>query len=227
MVAPSSNIYISATQPHPSKDGGESDIGSPQPTPCIWMISVEPHKSHMPFMPKHKIELVHYYASREGEEDVYQLHTHGADGIIGTILIKEGTDGDAEDVLQALEAGLKSTSAAQSSEQALHGEDDRWIRSALRTLQTHKFTDAFDIDELMTFAKDYLFVITPLPEVRCVELTSASAKRLDGNGPARTAYPGLHEDHKEKSSKHHFWLTYPTKSTRIGDQESRIYGGLM
>ncbi|KAK0249472.1 hypothetical protein LTR91_013391 [Friedmanniomyces endolithicus] len=209
MVAPSSNIYISATQPHPRRAGGESDNGNPQPTPCIWMISVEPHKSHMPFMPKHKIEPVHYYASREGEEDVYQLHTHGTDGIIGTILIAEGAHGDAEQVLQALQAGLNSTSAAQSSGQALHGEGERWIRSVLQTLQTHKFTDAFDIGELMTFAKDYF------------------AKRLDGSGLARTAYPGLHENHREKSSKHHLWLTYPTKSPRIGDQESRIYGGLM
>ncbi|TKA46727.1 hypothetical protein B0A54_03683 [Friedmanniomyces endolithicus] len=160
-------------------------------------------------MPKHKIEPVHYYASREGEEDVYQLHTHGTDGIIGTILIAEGAHGDAEQVLQALQAGLNSTSAAQSSGQALHGEGERWIRSVLQTLQTHKFTDAFDIGELMTFAKDYF------------------AKRLDGSGLARTAYPGLHENHREKSSKHHLWLTYPTKSPRIGDQESRIYGGLM
>ncbi|KAK1064087.1 hypothetical protein LTR12_007836 [Friedmanniomyces endolithicus] len=209
MVTASSNIYVSATQPHPPKDGGESDNASPQAKPCIWMISVEPHKSHMPFMPKHKVEPVHYFASREGDKDAYRLHTHGTDGIIGTILIKEGAHGDAEQVLQALEAGLKSTSAAQSSEQALHGEDDRWIRGALQTLQTHKFTDAFDVDELMTFAKDYF------------------AKRVYGDGPARIAYPGLHEDHREKSSKHHFWLTYPTKSPRIGDQESRIYGGLM
>ncbi|KAK0945577.1 hypothetical protein LTR48_002228 [Friedmanniomyces endolithicus] len=209
MVTASSNIYISATQSHPPEAGGESDNASPQAKSCIWMISVEPHKSHMPFTPKHKVEPVHYYASREGDEDAYRLHTHAIDGIIGTILVKEGAHADAERVLQALEIDLKSGHATQSSGQALDGEDDRWIRNALQVLQTHKFTNKFDVGELMTFAKDYF------------------AKRLDGDGPARIAYPGLHDDHKEKSSKHHFWLTYPTQSPRIGDQESRIYGGLM
>ncbi|KAK0356054.1 hypothetical protein LTR91_012243 [Friedmanniomyces endolithicus] len=209
MVAASSNIYVSATQPHPRKAGGESDNGNPQPTQYIWMVSVEPHKSHMPFMPKHKVEPVHYYASRGGDKNAYHLHTHGTDGIIGTILVKEGAHGNAERVLHALEADMKSGPATQSSEKALDGKDDRWIRSALQVLQTHKFTDAFDVGELITFAKNYF------------------AKRLDGDGPARVAYPGLHEDHEGKSSKHHFWLTYPTQSPRIGNQESRIYGGLM
>ncbi|TKA69444.1 hypothetical protein B0A55_07108 [Friedmanniomyces simplex] len=209
MVAASCNIYLSAAQPHAPKDGGESDTGRHHPDRYTWLISVEPHKSHMPFILKHKVEPVHCYASREEGEAAYSLHTHGTDGIIGTILVKEGAHGDAAHIHQALEADLKSASASAPSEEVPDGKDDRWIRKALHILQAHEFTDAFDVGELVTFARGYF------------------ANRLDSDAPARIAYPGLHKDHKEKSSKHHFWLSYPTKAANSGDPESRIYGGLM
>ncbi|KAK3645392.1 hypothetical protein LTR56_009119 [Elasticomyces elasticus] len=199
------NIYVSASPAHAAKDCGECDTGRYHRTQHTWLISVEPHKHHMPFVPQHKLEPTHFSAN--WKDDGYHVHTHSTGGVIGTILVKEGAKGDVEHIQQVLQAALKPTPANTSSNQTPDDENDRWVKKGLHALQTDKITDTFDLAEFMTFAH--------------------GANRLDSDAPARIAYPGLHKDHKEKSSKHHFWLTYPTKAPNGAEPGSRTYGGLM
>jgi hypothetical protein len=153
MVGATSNIYVSATQGYtPDKGRDEEGYRRSQHT---WLISVEPHKHYIPFIPKHKAEPIHYYAIRQDGD--YKVETHATDGIIGTILVKEGAHGDAQHILQALEVGLKTAPSSPPSEQDADGESDRWIRKGLHVLQHSKITDTFNVGEFMTFAHGYMY----------------------------------------------------------------------
>lgn len=205
MFGDSSNIYVSATRGY-QPDDGRDDEGYRR-TQHTWLVSIEPHKHYIPGLPRHKLELTHYYATHD--DGTYTIQKHSTDGIIGTILVAEAAHTTAEKIREALEEGLKSTETSLPSEQTADGESDRWVRKGLHALQEHKIISTFDVGEFMTFAHAFI------------------ANRLDREAPAMIAYPRLHKDHTKKAQKHSFWLSYPMRSHSEKDAESRLYGGLM
>ncbi|KAK3112320.1 hypothetical protein LTR53_011526 [Teratosphaeriaceae sp. CCFEE 6253] len=203
----SSNIHVSAAQgrAHPEDEADERY----HRTQLTWLLSIEqPQKHHVPFTTRHTADAIHYHAGHSDDKDGYHIHPFTTHDILGTILIKEGAHGDAAHIIQTLEAALKPT---QPTHQEVDDDDsDRWLRKALHALQTQRVIETFDVGEFMTFAHGYF------------------ASRLDGEVPARIAYAGPHKDHhRGEKARHSFWLSYPTKGARGGDQESRVYGGLM
>jgi hypothetical protein len=166
-----SNIYVSATRGY-KPDAGRNEQEGYRRAQHTWLVSVEPHKHHIPLVPHHDAEPVHYHAVRLDEGD-YQVETHAATSdIIGTILVAEGAHSDAKQVLKALEAGLKtapSQSSSSASEQGDDGESDRWLRKGLHVLQHDKITETFNVGEFMTFAHGYMY-LSPLFRVPTVTL---------------------------------------------------------
>ncbi|KAK5121053.1 hypothetical protein LTR85_005537 [Meristemomyces frigidus] len=211
MVGPSSNVYVSATRGYEPTEG--KDEHGYRRSQNTWLISVQPHKHFIPFVPRHKTEPVHFTATRNEDDDSYHVTTHTQDGIIGAVLVAEGAPCSADHVRQALEVGLRSstTSSTLPSEQTPDGQSDRWLRKGLHVLQAHNIIKAFDVGEFFTFAKAYI------------------KNRQEREGPSMIAYPGLDKDHAKKSQKAGFWLSHPMKAStaREVDPESRRYGGLM
>jgi hypothetical protein len=209
MVGSSSNIYISATPGYEAKEGRDDQGYRRQQH--TWLISIEPHRHAIPFIPRHKQEPTHFVAKHDETAKAYKIEEYPTQGIIGTILIAEGSHGSAEDIRKALEEGLHSTDAKLPSEQTAEHDTDRWIRKGVHVLQEQKLMKACDAGELMTFAHAYV------------------ANRLDREAPSMIAYPGLNKDHEKKARKQGFWLSYPTQNPKSaggggGHEESRRYG---
>jgi len=148
----SSNIYLSATK----EDFQELDpeqaqhYRRPQKT---WLISVEPHKHSIPFVPRHQHEATHFVATKHDDESSYSVKEHSKDGIIGAILLAEAAHCSSEDIRQKLQDGLqKATGSSLPSEILEDGESDHWIRRAIHVLQDHGLVERFDVGEFMTFA---------------------------------------------------------------------------
>lgn len=148
----SSNIYLSATK----EDYQELDpeqaqhYRRPQKT---WLISVEPHKHSIPFVPRHQHEATHFVATKQDDENTYSVKEHSKDGIIGAILLAEAVHCTSEDIRQKLQDGLQtSTGSSLPSEIPEDGESDHWIRRAIHLLQDHGVVERFDVGEFMTFA---------------------------------------------------------------------------
>ncbi|KAI7017140.1 hypothetical protein KC318_g3203 [Hortaea werneckii] len=203
----SANIYLSATKEDYQDLDPEQAQHYRRPQK-IWLISVEPHKHSIPFVPRHQHEATHFVATKRDDESSYSVKEHPKDGIIGAILLAEATHCSSEDIRQKLQDGLQtSTGSSLPSEILEDGESDHWIRRAIHVLQDYGLVERFDVGEFMTFAHSY------------------AANRMEGDGPLSVAYPGLH---KRKERKRGFWLSYPMQARRREcDEESRLYGGLM
>lgn len=154
MVGPSSsNIYVSATKEDQEQSGPENPdhYRKPQKT---WLISVEPHKHSIPFVPRHDHDAVHFVATGLGGEGAYAVKEHSKDGVIGAILVAEAVHHDSNFVRKTIEESLQSPSSSSVPSESLvaDGQSDHWIRRALHALQDKAVVERFDVGEFMTFA---------------------------------------------------------------------------
>ena len=203
-----SNLYVSVTR---ALDG-EHAHGYRKPR-HTWMLSVEPHQTHIPGTPHKHPEPTHFSAVRNEETGVYTITIHQIENepaIIGNILIAESTHTSAEQVHKLLEEILGSNSPWRSNEHS-GDEPEHWIRRAIQAMQERQMAQAFDVGEFMTFAHGY------------------EANRMENDAPALIAYPKAHKNHEQKANKHRFWISHPmanrTKTNNNG--EAMTYGGLM
>lgn len=210
MLGANSNIYVSVTGPQAS-----AEHEGYRRQQHLWIISVEPHHTQVPGLSHKDREPIHYTATQNVETGGYTVKSHelsDGPGIIGNILIVESAHVSPDKLLEILEHDLGSSKTSQSTDrQSSDDEPEHWIRHAIHGLQHRKIAESFQVDEFMTFAHGYL------------------ANRLENERPALIAYPKIHKDHEKKSSKHKFWISYPTAS-RIktnSNGEAMRYGGLM
>lgn len=174
MVGTASNVYVSATGPHGPAEGKDEHVHHRSQN--TWLISVEPHRHFIPFLPRNKHDPIHFTATKNEGEESYTVSTHETSGIIGAILIAKASHCTDTQVREALEEGLaSSTSSTLPSEQAPEGDTDRWLRKGLHVLQAHHIISAFDVGEFFTFAHAY------------------AANRAEHEAPAMITYPGLHD----------------------------------
>lgn len=211
MVGANSNIYVSVTGPLAS-----SQHEGYRRAQHIWLISVEPHHTHVPGVPRKDHEPLHYAATKDLETGVYTVKSHelaDGPGIIGNILIVESAHISPDKFREVLEEELGPTSPISQSKDREPSDDEpeHWIRRVIHGLQERKIAESFRVEEFMTFAHGYL------------------ANRLENEAPALIAYPKIHKDHEKKSSKHKFWVSNPmagrTRTNSSG--EALKYGGLM
>ena len=221
MLDQKSNIYLSVSRGYDSASpDGPPHYRKPQ---HIWMLSVEPHKHHIPGIPDKHPQPVHIGATWDEDSNRYSLHSlaAGSDyGIVGNILISDSASVKVDEIQKLLERHLDSSASGSStasnlpSKEFSSDESDHWIRLGLHVLQRNNTLEAFDVGEFMTFAHSFV------------------AQRLDedSDAPAMIAYPHLHADHEKKSKKRKFWISYPTSASTDSKNKNvkdKLYGGLM
>ena len=202
------NVYVSVTRALDEKNA--NGYRKPQHS---WMLSVEPHHTHIPGTQHKDVEPIHYAAFRDEETGIYSIRQHSSDNepaIIGNILIAESVHTSPEQVHVILELVFNPSDPSKAG--AHDGDDlEHWIRTAVHAIQEHKIAHPFNVDEFMTFAHGY------------------EASRMENEAPALVAYPKIHKDYEKKANKHKFWITHPmssrTKTNHKG--EAMTYGGLM
>ncbi len=207
MVGTTSNIYVSIGGP---RDSGRKD-GYRKPLHA-WMISVEPHYTHVPGTSYKQTEPLHYAATKDTETGAWTVEPHeitDEPGIIGNILIVESAHIQPDKIHGMLKEDMASSPSKDMA--SSDDEPEHWILSVIHGLQRRNIAQHFDIDEFIMYTHGYL------------------ANRLDNEAPALIAYPKIHKEPEKKSSKHKFWVTTPmanrTKTNTSG--EALKYGGLM
>jgi len=203
-MSTSSNIYISATPGYAAVEGRDEHGYRRQQN--IWLIAIEPHKTYIPFFPRQRQGMTYLTASKEEGSNGYTLNEHETNGIIGTILIAEGTRFGAGEIRKILEDGLHTT---VSAEETSDPESDRWIRRTIHILQEQGIVSKYDGEDLMAFAHKYI------------------ANRLNHKAPATITYTVGGKERSEKTKKHGFWVSQSHVQTNNYDREGRVYGGLM
>jgi hypothetical protein len=177
------------------------------------MLSVEPHHTHIPGIPRKDPEPIHYAVARDEDTGTYTINTHQAESepaIIGNILVVESAKTSPEDLHKLLEELLGPNSPSKHKDGG-DDEPEHWIRRALHAMQKQKIAEEFDLEEFMIFGHSY------------------AASRMENEAPALVAYPKIHKDHEKKANKHRFWITHPMAArTKTNDRgEALTYGGLM
>ncbi|KAF2483396.1 hypothetical protein BDY17DRAFT_345987 [Neohortaea acidophila] len=218
MVGSSCNVYVSITGPKPSEHDSSHRPGYHRPQ-HTWLISIEPHHSHLMPGIGHKDkdrEPIHYAATWDAEAETYAIATHSLvrdPGIIGNILIVEEAHVSTERLHGMLKEDVSPLSPPSKRRDHASSEDEpeHWLRGAIHGLQHRNVAQKFDVDEFFLFAHGYV------------------ANRLENEAPALIAYPKIHKEADKKSSKSRFWVSTPTQHRTRKDSsgQAKIYGGLM
>ena len=205
------NIYVSVG--HSVRRGSDASHGY-RKQKHSYLISVEPHRFHIPGTPHHEATLTHFEAIKDADSETYGIVKYtskNAPEIVGNILIAESAHTTVDKIHQVLSEKLSSSVAEGSSDSYADDEDEHWIKTFVHALQHHEMVVNFKVDEFFVWTHSYLM------------------DRLDNQAPALIAYPRAHKDHEQKTSKHQFWITYPMQEkTRTNSRgEATMYGGLM
>lgn len=145
-----------------------------------WLISIEPHKHHVPLVQHREPKLIHIKAVKATEDDddnSYTVRVSDADHVHSSILIAEGVHTSAENVRTLLLQDLIATSSTTPRTWSMDEDNSaHWVRRAIHVLQKQKLVASFDVGHFVSYADGYV------------------AGRLDLQGPAVISYP--HRDEK-------------------------------
>lgn len=194
MLISTANIYVSVGQPL-RRDSDESDGSRYRREKHTYLISVEPHRFHIPGLPHHETTVTHFEAINNissGSPVIVRYSSKTSPSIIGNILIAKSAQATTNKVYKILSESLASSAGSDDS----YGddEDEHRIKLFLHALLDHGMIAKFSLDEFMTWTHSYVM------------------DRLNNEAPSLIAYPRAHKDYGEQQQRRHkSWTVDPVQ----------------
>lgn len=199
MLKSTANIYVSIGQALPRDS--ESDDSQYHRQRHRYLISVEPHRLHIPGLPQHAAKVTHFEAVKDDSGSSFGLARYSsrtAPGIIGNILIAASANTTPDKVEKILSNKLASPAARDDS--FGDNEDEHVVRLFLHALRDTGLTTKFNIDEFIMWTHSYIM------------------DRLNNEAPSLVAYPRAHKDYAEYNEQKS-WTVQPAKKRQRTDRK--------